>query len=70
MIKFSVIATYVLTNFIYMNFRLFDFSNQNKGIIDFKGNMLFTHFSEIGAPDMAGDMNAENYYEPPQHQES
>ena len=50
--------------------RLFDFSNKNKGIINFKGNMLFTHFSEIGAPDMAGDMNVGNSYTPPQNQDS
>ena len=62
---------YIFLSFHFDEYhRLFDFSNQNKGIIDFKGNMLFTHFSEIGSPDMAGDLNLGNSYVPPQHQES
>ena len=38
---------------------MLDFSNMNQGIINFKGNMLFKHFSEIGAPDRAGDMGVD-----------
>ena len=46
---------------------MFDFSNKNRGIINFKGNMLFTHFSEIGAPDRAGDMGVDEVDMSPHH---
>ena len=46
---------------------MFDFSNKSRGIINFKGNMLFTHFSEIGAPDRAGDMGVDEVDMSPHH---
>ena len=30
--------------------RVFSFSNEERGVIKFEGNLLFTHFNEIGAP--------------------
>ena len=30
--------------------RLFSFGSEARGTIEFKGNMLFTHFSEINSP--------------------
>lgn len=43
--------------------RLFKFGNEGRGTIEFKGNMLFTHFSEINSPkigsptDMGGQLD-------------
>ena len=34
--------------------RVFRFNNKSKGIISFQGNILFTHFNEIGNPDPGG----------------
>ena len=33
--------------------RLFSFNNERRGTIEFKGNMLFTHFSEINPPKIS-----------------
>ena len=54
---------------IVLIIRLFDFSNKEKGIVNFKGNMLFTHFSEIGSPDR-GDMELTISEMPPQQNAS
>jgi len=39
---------------------LFKFKNPNRGLIEFKGNLLFTHFSEINAPSGGGDLEITN----------
>ncbi|XP_065911000.1 ammonium transporter 2-like isoform X2 [Dysidea avara] len=39
---------------------LFKFKNPDRGLIEFKGNLLFTHFSEINAPSGGGDLEIAN----------
>jgi len=39
--------------------RLFKFKNSERGLIEFKGNLLFTHFSEINAPSGGGDLQGD-----------
>ena len=39
--------------FSSMTFRFFDFTNDKRGTIELKGNMLFTHFSEINPPKIS-----------------
>lgn len=46
-------------------FRLFCFKDQQKGEIKFAGNILFTHFNEIGEPNKNLDHIPENSYKPP-----
>ena len=36
--------------YVLLAFRLFNFTSDTRGKIEFKGNMLFTHFSEINSP--------------------
>lgn len=45
---------------LYSYFRLFKFQNPDRGLIEFKGNLLFTHFSEINAPSGGGDLEIAN----------
>jgi len=37
--------------------RIFDSTNEGKGNVEFQGNILFTHFSEIKAPNMGMDLS-------------
>ena len=41
--------------FLLFVFRLFNFTNTDRGTIEFKGNMLFTHFSEINSPKIGNN---------------
>ena len=49
---------YVTFAALYVH-RIFRFNNKSKGIISFQGNILFTHFNEIGSPD-PNVLNEEN----------
>jgi hypothetical protein len=44
---------------------VFCFRDEKRGKIEFTGNVLFTHFGEIGEPNKAFD-NAESSYMPPE----
>ena len=35
---------------VVFSHRIFRFNNKERGLITFEGNILFTHFHEIGAP--------------------
>ena len=37
-------------NSFLLEFRLFNFTDDSQGTVEFKGNLLFTHFSEINSP--------------------
>ena len=40
--------------------RVCNFPNEERGIINFEGNLLFTHFGEIGAPQ--GERPGQDHY--------
>ena len=45
-----VIVDIYLSLYLLLAPRLFNFTSDGRGKIEFKGNMLFTHFSEINSP--------------------
>ena len=40
---------------------IFDFKNEQRGKITFEGNLLFTHFGEIGAPKLGSEVRPNEY---------
>ena len=44
--------------------RVFCFNDAKKGKIQFTGNVLFTHFGEIGEPNKALDLGDSSYVPP------
>ena len=47
------------------SFRIFRFKNKKRGLIKFSGNILFTHFGEIGAPEAMNEMAPNDLPAPP-----
>ncbi len=41
----------------FCDYRLFQFDNEKRGKIKFTGNILFTHFNEIGEPNSSAGLD-------------